>query len=509
MRIYRLFAGRRGDEGLTLAMVLFVTMIGIAIAVALATSVVFTNNRVALGRETVQARAAAETGLDTAIAAFEQRSGKVLPCSLSGAASGVATGSAAQPTYSVTLTYYDAAGATLTCSPTTGVSATPSLVMITSTGDSYPAYGGAPQHQRQMEAAVRLRAGTASWADNFGKAVFSQGSVILDNRWRLLGANADFYTGGNFDCVNNSTFEGSVYAQGSGSMSNSCQIMGDLWTKQAISITTASPNIGGNAKSSQGGLSVSNSGVRIGGSVVLAGALSGSPIVGGTINQNLGVFENPPELSFPQITFNSNDWTSADPPWQYQTWTSYIYGLKPGVSTPCQVSKAGWSIGQAMLSPAQPTVLDARNVCTNGRLEWSNTNELKLRSDLTIIASNFVDSGNLTVTSVNADGSTSTTPRKLRIIVPWTTGSACPASPTTTMSFANSTTFASTVSLFLYTSGNMELSNLATLKGQLYGCKITPHNQMTVTFEAIGGPTNTDSNSGVTYQADVLYKRDT
>lgn len=511
MRIYRLFAGRRGDEGMTLAMVLFVTMIGIAISVALATSVVFTNNRVSLGRETVQARAAAETGLDTALAAFEQRSGKALPCSLSGAASGVATGSAEQPTYSVTLSYYDASGTALTCSPTAGVSATPSLAVIASTGKSYVAFGGAPQNERRMEAAVQLRAGTLSWADNFGEAVFSQAGVILDNRWSLIGANADFYTGGNFDCRNNSTFEGSVYAQGSGSMTNSCQVMGDLWTKNAISITTASPSIGGTVKSSTGGLSISNSGVRIGGNVVLAGALTGSPTVTGTINQNLGPFANPPELTFPQLTVDAtaSQWTSADPPWQYMTWAAFVNGIKPGVSPTCQISKAGWSLGTAMLSPTQRTVLDARTVCTGGRLEWSNTNELKLRNDLTIIASNFVHSGNLSVTSVDAAGNPSTEPRNLRIIVPWTTGTACPASPTTTMSFANSTTFASSVSVFLYTSGNMELSNLATLKGQLYGCKITPHNQMNVTFNAVGGPIANASDTSVTYHADVLYKRDT
>ena len=523
MRILRRNPRWRGDEGLTLAMVLFVTMIGIAIAVALATSVVFTNNRVALGRETVQARAAAETGLDTALAAFEQRSGTTLPCSLSGTASGVATGSASQPTYAVTLTYYDAAGTPLTCSPSTGVSATPSLVSILSTGKSYPAFGGAPQNQRQMEAAVQLRAGTASWADNFKRAVFSNGSMTSTNTWALNGAGADFYTNGNFGCNSSSRFDGSVYSQGTGSMTNTCRILGDLWTKNAITTSTTGISVGGSIKSSTAGLSMGNNPVSIGGNIVLAGALvksdGHSPTVGGTISQNLGAFAYPPSETFPKVTFTQTDWTNQG--WTYMTWLDYIDSIRTvppaaswwtrSVSNYCTIAYQSYSLNKAMVSPLTKTVLDARASGQCSQLKWngnSAANQLKLRNDLTIITSNFYNTGSLTVTSVEADGVTpSATPRTLRIIVPWTATQTSCASGTTMKFDAGGTSFASNVTTFLYSSGNVELTNGISLSGQIYGCQVTASVATTINFVKVGAPS--DATTAGTYQADVLYKRDT
>lgn len=521
MRILRAPAGHRGDDGYTMPLVMFVTMIGIAIGMALLTSVVFTSNQVSLGRERVQARAAAEAGIDVALAAIEQGQGLSVPCSLSGAASGVEASGPGQPAYSVTVTYRDSAGSVLTCSSNT-VSSAPAEAYIVSTGTSSPGVGGGESAERVMEAAIRLRAGTASWADNFDKAVFSQASIVLDNSWSLLGADADFYTGGNFDCRNNSVFEGSVYAQGTGSMTNRCQIMGDLWTNSSITTSTSGISVGGNVKSSTGGLTMGNNPVPIGGNIVLAGSLVSSngkmPDVGGTISQNLGAFASPPEQAFPRITFDPADWTEEG--WSYMGWRDFIASIRtvpPAQSwwtntsaNFCQIAKAGWSLNKAMTTPTTKTVVDARasGQCDNGRLELSNNNELKLRNDFTIVASDFVHSGGLTVTSVDAAGNPSDEPRILRIIVPWTTGETCPTSPSTTMSFANSTTFSSSVTAFFYTSGNMEMSNLVSFKGQIYGCKVTPHNNLTLTFEAVGGPAESDAQVGSMYEVDVLYKRD-
>lgn len=514
MNILRRNSRWQGDEGFTLTMVLFVTMIAVAIGVALVTSVVFTDSTVSLGRETVQARAAAETGLDTALAALEQSSGTALPCTLSGAASGVASGST-QPTYQVTLTYKDAAGAGLGCPP----SAAPTSVVITSTGNSYQAFGGAPQHQRQMEAAVQLRAGTASWEANFNKAFFSQSNVITNDYFKLLGTGADFYTNGSFDCRNNSQLDGSVYAQGTGTMTNSCAILGDLWTKGGISTTTPAPSIGGNVKSATGGLSMANNGVKIGGDVFLAGAMSGTPTFqpGHAAHTNLGpgVVGNPPEQAFPHIKYNEADWTAKG--WATKTWAQYIADLRntAPIVTPswwtdvCTVADQSYSLNRPMVSPATNTVVDARSCPT---LLWNVKNELKLRADMTIIATNLNKSNTLNVTSVAADGVTaSSTPHTLRVIIPWTDSTFCDATHSipTTMAFANLTTIDPVVTTFLYTAGNMQLDNQFSVTGQLYGCKITSSTNTTVTFKAVGGPTDDTSNAGVPYRADVLYKRDT
>ena len=62
----------REDQGYTMPMTLFVSMIAVAAGIAIALTVTITTRQASLGRETVQANAAAEAGLDAAYAALEQ-----------------------------------------------------------------------------------------------------------------------------------------------------------------------------------------------------------------------------------------------------------------------------------------------------------------------------------------------------------------------------------------------------------------------------------------------------
>lgn len=505
------------DEGMTLAMVLFISLIGMACGAAIVATTTFTIRQASVGRETIQARSAAEAGLDAAIGVLEKRSGISLPCTLSGTMPGVSQ----NPTYNVTLTYLsDTVGANgeyepLGCPP----SEAPAQVLVTSIGTSQAGVGGAAATERTMEAALRLRAGAASWAEGFGNAVFSNAAPVMSNSWTVAGAGADFYTNGNFRCQNSNRFSGNVHAQGTASMTNSCAILGDLWASGNVSTTTAAPSVSGRIKSSKGGMTMGNSGITVGGPITLAGSLviqDGKSINQAfkgqtpTVSQNLGSMDDPPRQEFPKVTFTQSTWETAG--WTYRTWSEFMVSTK-NASTPswwtdyCTVSSAGWALSGPMISPAggNPTVVDARS-CS--QLLLSNTNTLKLRGDLTIIATKFV-SDNLTVTSVEADGVTpSTQQRNLRIIVPWTTASECAASPTTTMQFNNQTQISPTVSTLLYTSGGISMSNNFNVTGQIYSCGIMASNAPTLTFNRVGAPTS-DASTSATYRVDVEYKRDT
>lgn len=518
----------REDQGYTMPMTLFVSMIAVAAGIAIALTVTITTRQASLGRETVQANAAAEAGLDAAYAALEQSGGTDVPCTLTGAASQVSQ----NPGYSVTFSYKseerDANGnlIDLPCSPGVGVSEPPYQAVVVSHGTTEaPGFGGADSQPQRMESLISLRAGSASWEDNFAKAVFSDRSITTTNQWNLNGAGADFYTNGDFACNSSSRFDGSVYTQGTANLTNSCRVMGDLWARAQITTSTTTVNIGGSVKSSTAGLRIGNNPLTIGGNVLLAGSLVNSdgrsPNVGGTITQNTGVFENPPQETFPIVRFDPDQW--AERGFQVLGWVDYINQLRGDGPAPswwtsssyCTIAYQSWSLNEPLLSPAQPTVLDARTCKPGGgtqNLVWngnSKANELRLRSDLTIIANNFYNTGNLKVQSVDANGNPSTEERTLRIIVPWTdSGTTCATNPGETMKFdAGGVTFDPTVKTFLYTSGRVTLTNGISLTGQIYGCRVLASVTSNINFVRVGGPTD-DPTTSPDYKVDIIYKRD-
>ena len=116
------------------------------------------------------------------------------------------------------------------------------------------------------------------------------------------------------------------------------------------------------------------------------------------------------------VRFDPDQW--AERGFQVLGWVDYINQLRGDGPAPswwtsssyCTIAYQSWSLNEPLLSPAQPTVLDARTCKPGGgtqNLVWngnSKANELRLRSDLTIIANNFYNTGNLKVQSVDANG---------------------------------------------------------------------------------------------------------
>ncbi|MDQ1249999.1 MAG: hypothetical protein QG597_4376, partial [Actinomycetota bacterium] len=324
--------------------------------------------------------------------------------------------------------------------------------------------------------------------------MFSEAAITTTNQWALNGAGSDFYTNGNFACNSSSRVDGSVYTQGTANLTNACRVLGDVWARGQVTTSTTTVNIGGSVKSSTAGLRIGNNPLTIGGNVLLATTLvnsdGGSPNVGGTISQNLGTFVDPPKDTFPKIGYDATTWT--DRGWQVMTWVNYIDGIRtlgpaPGYWTSadyCTIAYQSYSLNGPLLGPNVPTVLDARTCSTAANpaskrtnLQWQGNSkavELKLRADLTIIATDFYNTGTLRVTSVDAAGNPSTTPRQLRIIVPWVNGTTCSASGAGKIKFdAGGVQFDPTITVLLYTPGTITLSNGVTLSGQIYGCTVT------------------------------------
>lgn len=527
----------RADDGFLMPMTLFVCMIALAVGIAMTVTVGFTIRQASMGRVRVQSTAAAEAGLDAAYAALQQSAGTALPCSLTGTGRSVDQ----NPSYSVAITYLDSTvGAdgnpqVIPCTPGVGVAKAPATAIITAEGvTAAPAFEGAGTQARKMESVIRLRAGTASWEDNFSKALFSESAVTTTNQWNLNGAGADFYTNGNFGCNSSSKFGGSVGTQGTASLTNNCTITGTLYAKGKITTSTTGISIGGDLKSSTDGASIGNSPLTVGGSVLLAKALTisdGKSIsaqkITGTVSQNLGTFADPPHEAFPKVSYDPAQWTSKG--WSIITWPQYIaqlraehlgLGADPAPSywtssSYCTIAYQSYSLNAVMYSPTSPTVIDARTCSTaaskNTNLQWqgnSKANELRLRSDMTIITNDFYNTGSLNVTSVDASGNPSSVQRTLRIIVPWVNGSTCAASGAGGIKFdAGGLVINPTITTFLYTPGTMTLTNGITLGGQLYGCTINSSVTTNINFKRVGAPTSSDA-SNINYSVDIVYKRD-
>ena len=380
-------AGSRGGQMTAsfMPMTLFVCMIALAVGIAMTVTVGFTIRQASMGRVRVQSTAAAEAGLDAAYAALQQSAGTALPCSLTGTGRSVDQ----NPSYSVAITYLDStvgADGNPRSSPALPVWVWPRRPPRPSSrqkGHSGPRIRGAGTQARKMESVIRLRAGTASWEDNFSKALFSESAVTTTNQWNLNGAGADFYTNGSFGCNSSSKFGGSVGTQGTASLTNNCTITGTLYAKGKITTSTTGISIGGDLKSSTDGASIGNSPLTVGGSVLLAKALTisdGKSIsaqkITGTVSQNLGTFADPPHEAFPKVSYDPAQWTSKG--WSIITWPQYIaqlraehlgLGADPAPSywtssSYCTIAYQSYSLNAVMYSPTSPTVIDARTCST-------------------------------------------------------------------------------------------------------------------------------------------------
>src|SRR5437763_2444961 len=129
---------------------------------------------------------------------------------------------------------------------------------MTSTGQSLP-LAATPTGKRTMQAEVRLSPTYAS----LSQAIFSNSTPSIANNTVInghQGNDANIYTNANFVCNNSVTDHGSVYAQGTGALSQTCHVGGDFWANGTISMSN-SALVDGNARSSNGSITLNNSAV--------------------------------------------------------------------------------------------------------------------------------------------------------------------------------------------------------------------------------------------------------
>ena len=295
----------RDESGVALVTGLLAVTVAAFLAATAVSLSLHSNDASGRDRSRTQAIHAAEAGIDTAIATISGSTLATLPCTTTGS-----TSASPVAAWTVEVAYYatiDTTGPAITCVPGVGLTTVPGSVTLRSTGQ---VNFGAATVTRVLQAQLEL----APVLGAFSQAIFSEGSPELANNIVVngnQGNDANFYTDGSWICPNSTELKGSVYAQGTINMSNSCTVAVDAWANGAVTMDQ-SATVHHDVMSSASSATLSNN-VHIGRNVRVGTTCTGCTTGGsGRVQGSVTTYSPqgpPPELEYPQITFDQTAWT--------------------------------------------------------------------------------------------------------------------------------------------------------------------------------------------------------
>lgn len=494
----RLWHYQRSDAGFMMPTALFIALIATTASVLVVGTVLVSMRFSQRGAERAQDYAAAEAGIDAAIAAMEQGKTFQMPCKLT-------QPNTTNQSYQVYVQYFDAAGAALnsaynrSTSFSTAVncltsSAEPRSALITSLGQTAKTGMAGVQGEKTMQSMVNL-APLDPWVVAFPEVLQAGSNVSVQNNWTLTGAGGDLLVNGNFTCGSTMTVQGNLYVSGTINITGNCDVGRDMWAGGNITIAAGGGASVTGSVMTPGTLSISSGTLPVGGTVFAASVSGSYTSSGGLVT---GVITTGPDVvAFPTAVYNSADWTG--------------WNIVRPLSTAFPCTRTGNSI-TAPVSGTTNTLYLVTNPagitggCTTVNLQSAAT--VTMKADITIYAPSFTSQSNWTFVSDNAN-----TPRKLRIIVPSSSSSTCPVAGAGNITFGGQFNVQPPVKAFIYTQGQVNTSGQLNMTGQLYSCSTNFGQNMTVNFAEVGIPTGAAGSGSATggqttYQVNVVYKRD-
>lgn len=269
----------RGEEqGVAIVAVVGVMAVGMILASLILTSLISAVSFTSSTRAGVQSQAAAEAGIAAAQAGL-QISGD---CAAKGGVYGPVT-----PTpgleYRATVWVKNSTGNWVRGCP----SATATEVKIISTGDARNTgvAGDSAGDESFVEAVFGINIAPIVEAPS-PSAVYVGGGASA-NSLTITSANSQpgdiHILTGNFNCTSGSTINGSIIVgNGNANLTNSCIITGSVKASGSVTVSAA-VTIGGDVVAAGGGVSFSNSTIKVGGSVSAAGAFSSHATIDGSV----------------------------------------------------------------------------------------------------------------------------------------------------------------------------------------------------------------------------------
>ena len=483
--LFRALAGRsrhNDDEGVALLVAIALTALAAAMMITMTMIVIRENKDTGRDRDRSVSVMTAEGGIDNALAQIQNAAVSSIPCGTS-----TSTGSSANPevvTVTTTVTYYDANGAALPCPLTDTMIAMQAAVRATAV--SQPA-GGGMQVKRTMETLVQLK---PKYANDLDRAIFGNAGVQVANNFDLYGQSgpdADVYTNGDFTCAHNEHFRGSVYAQGAISLSNSCTIDVNANAKTGFSSTNTQSTVGGDVLVSNGNADITAG--TIGGKVK---AVSVTPASYCTNNPSkcvtgTGSAPPPPAIAFPQIG-NTTPWVNGG---------FTMVTLNNCADQNASDNPANWLVQNGQSLTGKTLI---KTTCT---LSFkTNVKTVDLNQDVAVFADGGVDLQNsLTFTS------TTSANHYLYFIQPY----ASKTMPCTGLgiNLSNLVVMDPTISELLYTPCDVHKANQSSTYGQIYaGGTAYIDNKTDAHYVPIPVFTDFATKRVLWYTSDILYKRE-
>jgi cytoskeletal protein CcmA (bactofilin family) len=512
----RLASVAREDRGAAMLAAIGLTAVAAVIALVVTSSTLFSVGYTTATRAGVQAQAAAEGGIDFAAASL-------------GTAAAVCQNqyvSTTTPVFTVDVYYSNADPSPVLDTDSSWMSGCPPTLLVkrlklvsTGTAANSGLAGNISGNTRKVEAIYKYTLTAPPWLTGTGAAIYSyaQTDTTVNNLTINNGGTVPptiQYLSGSFSCTSGSTITGNVIlGSGVASLASGCSISGNLYASGTINLQSST--VSGDVSASDGtypsvslsptatvgrnvlaagpvkiagkvggsvvagptpGVSVFSSQARVELSVKVAGTVSNSGTIVGSITQNQAGMVAPIVPTVPR-------W--VDYPYTFADWLpggflpTPVTGL-PLAATACSGPGFTTTINTALASMS-PHVVDASN-CS---LDFSTLSSTQtMNSDLVIVAKSFNFSNNNFVTSSSGP------PRKLWFIIP-DRGTLnnhvpdCPIGGGFTM--GNHVSIGSNIAAMIYSP--CPITNSAnSWTGQIYSSSTKTSNAFTLNYVPIGIP---------------------
>ena len=501
------WTGVRDDRGIALVVAIALAGLVATLMVVMVTVAIHENRSSGRDRQRSVGVMTAEGQVDTLISNIQSAPPATLPCGPQTAVT--ATVKSDEMTLANTITYYNAAGNQVSCAALLPpLNTEVASAKITSTSTSKP-LAGQPPAVRKIETLVHLN---ATYANGMNRAIFGGAGVTLSNHADIYGENglpnADVYTNGDVTCNNNQQYHGSIFSQGSVSMSNTCVVYVDVYAKTGFTATNPGVSVNGKVTVSDGSISFGPG--SLGQQARARDSVTGN--VCATAGKCFGgdtTLAPPPYQAFPQYNWDTttktawqNDGyavvnlpTAAYPCGNYGGTAGGLNGKVDGVAHWIYDNQA--TMGNTVIYADCPASDPANAVKFQGI-------NISLNANLAVFATaGFNFSGNTQIASNSA------THRLLYLIQPYNSvPQPCTADG---ISLNNQVTVADTIDDLLYSPCNIRKANNSTHYGQIYaGGKVIIDNNLTMYYRPLPLPNDPSVGHVVEkYSVDILYKRET